>query len=119
MSLVVAADPVPLGTDADGVVRVGKTRVTLDTVVAAFQDGATAEEIVHQYPSLRLADVYVVIGYYLEHQAEVHAYLGERERRAEEVRRENEARFDPQGVRDRLLAGWEARFSPGTAKAAT
>jgi uncharacterized protein (DUF433 family) len=95
---------VPLRTDIDGVIRVGKTRVTLDTVVAAFRDGATAEEIVHQYPSVRLADIYFVIGYYLEHQAEVDAYLQERERLAGEVRKENETRFDPQGLRDRLLA---------------
>jgi hypothetical protein len=84
--------------------RVGKTRVTLDTLVYAFRDGATAEEIVQQYPSLRLEDVYSVIGYYLRRQDEVDAYLQEREQAAAEVRRQNEARFDPQGVRDRLLA---------------
>ena len=44
MIFEVVADPIPLQTDADGVVRVGGTRVTLDTVVAAFADGATAEE---------------------------------------------------------------------------
>jgi len=101
---LVVVNQVPLQTDVDAVVRIGKTRVTLDTLVAAFRDGATAEEIVHQYPSLRLADVYSVIGYYLEHQAEVDAYLRERERRASEVQEENEARFDPGSVRDRLLA---------------
>ena len=49
-SLVIAAEPIPLEADSDGVVRVGGTRVTLGTVVAAFQEGATAEEIVFQYP---------------------------------------------------------------------
>jgi hypothetical protein len=38
-------------TDADGVVRVAGTRVTLDTVVGAFDTGATAEEIAQQYSS--------------------------------------------------------------------
>ena len=33
---------VPIHTDADGVVRVAGTRVTLDTIVAAFDAGATA-----------------------------------------------------------------------------
>ncbi len=61
MSLVIVDEPIPLETDADGVVRVGGTRVTLDTVVAAFNEGATAEEIVSQYPTLHLADVYAVI----------------------------------------------------------
>lgn len=104
MSLAIVTEPLPLMTDADGVVRVGRTRVTLDTVVAAFQDGATAEEIVQQYPSLQLADVYAVIGYYLRKQPEVDAYLRQRQQQADEIRRQNEARFDPAGVRDRLLA---------------
>ena len=99
-----ATEVVPLRADADGVLRVGKTRVTLDTVVAAFSDGATAEEIAQRYPSLDLADVYQVIGYYLRRPTEVEAYLRRRRAKAARVRRENEARFDPRGVRDRLLA---------------
>jgi uncharacterized protein (DUF433 family) len=94
----------PLEVDPHGTVRVGKTRVTLDTMIAAFTDGATAEEIVQQYPSLQLADVYHVIGYYLRRPSEVDAYLQQRRAQADAVRQRNEARFDPQGVRDRLLA---------------
>ncbi len=104
MPLTVTPERVPLAVDRDGVVRVEGTRVTLDTVVAAFREGATAEEITQQYPSLRLADVYAVIGYYLRHQPEVDSYLRERQRHAAGARRTNEARFDPEGVRDRLLA---------------
>jgi uncharacterized protein (DUF433 family) len=104
MSLVVTAQPIPLTTDADGVVRVGGTRVTLDTVIVAFREGATPETIAQQYPSVALADVYAVLGYYLRHIPEVHAYLQQREEAAARVRQENEARFDPNGVRDRLLA---------------
>lgn len=104
MSLVVAQDPVPLASDADGVLRVGATRVTLDTVIAAFREGKTPEGIVEQYPSLSLDEVYSVVGYFLRHSREVDAYLCERRRIADDVRRENEARFDPAGVRDRLLA---------------
>ena len=104
MSFSFTTETLPLQADADGAVRVGKTRVTLDTVVAAFSDGATAEEIVQRYPSLELADVYHVIGYYLRRPAEVEAYLQERKSLAAAVRMQNEIRFDPQGVRDRLLA---------------
>ena len=43
MLLVLNADPIPLVTDANGVVRISKSRVTLDTVVTAFLEGATAE----------------------------------------------------------------------------
>ena len=95
---------VPVHTDADGVVRVGGTRVTLDTLVAAFDAGATAEEIVQQYPSVALADVYSVIAYYLRHQTEIQAYITQRQRQATQVREKNERRFDPSGVRDRLVA---------------
>lgn len=104
ITLLIATEPIPLETDADGVVRVGGTRVTLDTVVAAFKEGATAEEIVYQYPSLSLADVYFVIGYYLQRRTDVEAYLRWRQRQANEARKQNEARFDPHGIRDRLLA---------------
>lgn len=104
MSLSIETPHVPLETDPDGVVRVGNTRMTLDTLIAAFQEGATAEEILHQYPVLELADIYSVIGYYLRQQADVDTYLRQRQEHADQVRRENEHRFDPQGVRDRLLA---------------
>ena len=104
MVLSPTTEVIPLAVDAHGVMRVGSTRVTLDTVLAAFADGATAEEIVQQYPSLQLADVYSVIGYYLRHIAEVDAYLQQRHQQRATVRQQNEARFDPHGVRERLLA---------------
>jgi uncharacterized protein (DUF433 family) len=104
MSLSIAIEPLPLTKDADGVVRVGGTRVTLDTLVEAFHEGLTAEEIVQQYPSVALADIYAVIGYYLRRRTEVEAYLEERRRKAREVRERNEARTDPRGIRERLLA---------------
>ncbi len=45
-------DPLPLKVDSDEVIRVGNTRVTLDTIVAVFNNGATPEEIIFQFPSL-------------------------------------------------------------------
>jgi uncharacterized protein (DUF433 family) len=104
MTLTIDTEPVPLLTDKDGVVRVGGTRVTLDTVVAAFKEGATAEEIVQQYPSLQLADVYAVISYYLRNHSKVESYLRKRQKQADAIRKQNEARFDPHGIRERLLA---------------
>ena len=104
MTLALTADPLPLAADADGVLRVGATRVSLDTLVTAFLEGATAEEIAQQYPSLSLPDVYAVISYYLRHATKVNDYLRERQQKAGQVRLENERRFDPEGVRDRLLA---------------
>ncbi|MEW5830264.1 MAG: DUF433 domain-containing protein, partial [Chloroflexota bacterium] len=52
MTLEIETQPLPLAVDIDGVVRISGTRVTLDTVIYAFLDGATAEEIAQQYPSL-------------------------------------------------------------------
>jgi len=106
MALEIADTPLPLANDADGVIRVGGTRVTLDTVISAFTRGATAEEIVQQYPSLQLADVYATLGYYLRHHAAVETYLLQRKEQARLIRQQNEERFDPTGLRDRLLARW-------------
>lgn len=75
MALEVKFDHIPLVVDRHGVARVGGTRVTLDTVVGAFKDGATAERIVEQYPTLKLANVYFVIGFYLAHAEYVDKYL--------------------------------------------
>jgi uncharacterized protein (DUF433 family) len=104
MVLAIGAEPTPLRTDAQGVVRVGDTRVTLDTVAAAFREGATPEEIVQRYPTLRLGDVYAVISYYLRHSLEVETYLRAQRESADALRGEIEAHFDPTGIRDRLLA---------------
>ena len=97
-------EQVPIHTDADGVVRVAGTRVTLDTIVAAFDAGAAAEEIAEQYSCVLLPDVYSVITYYLWHKAEVSAYLQRRQEQAATVREEVERRFPSSDVRERLLA---------------
>jgi uncharacterized protein (DUF433 family) len=104
MSLTVEPQLVPLTTSPEGIVRVSGTRVTLDTVVSAFLDGATPETIAQQYPSLSLADVYAVISYYLRNRATVDGYLAQSQAAAAQVRQHNEARWDPTGVRARLLA---------------
>lgn len=104
MTLVLEAPPVPLRSDKHGVIRVGKTRVPLDTVVHAFNQGASPEEIAMSYPTLDLADVYAVINYYLYNRDKVDAYLRQREAAAARIRAENEKRFPSQGIRARLLA---------------
>jgi uncharacterized protein (DUF433 family) len=103
------AHPAPIKKDAHGVLRIGGTRVTLDTVVGAFNNGSSADEILLKYPSLNLTDVYAVITYYLWHRTEVDAYLQQRNELARSVRGEVEALFPPQGVRERLLARRNAK----------
>lgn len=75
MKLEVRTDPSPLREDLGGAIRVGSTRVALETLLHLYRRGASPEEIVASFPTLKLADVYSVIGYYLRHQPEVDAYL--------------------------------------------
>lgn len=104
MSLSLQTKPVPLTWDEQGVLRVGPTRVSLDTVIYAYKQGATPEEIVADYSTLDLPDVYAVIAYYLQDEAEVEDYLRGREARRDEVRRQMDERFPQAGLRERLLA---------------
>ena len=97
-------DPVPMAMDKDGMVRIGGTRVTLDTVVACYQQGDTAEDIVDGFPSLALADVYAVIAYYLRHQEMVDRYIAQNEAEAEKERRAFEAQFGKPPTRAELEA---------------
>ena len=92
----------PLRRDNAGAIRVGSSRVLLELVIRAFQDGATAEGIAQRYPSATLSDIYSVIAYYLRHRGEIDAYLQEREQLAESVRQRVSSL---QGeIRDGLLA---------------
>lgn len=100
MSLKISTDPAPLSTDEDRVVRVGGTRVRLDTVVYAFNEGASA---LQQYPSLALMDIYATISYYLQHRTSVDEFLKDRQQEHDRVRQGNESRVDPAGLRERLL----------------
>ena len=101
--LAIAAEATPLELDKDGVVCVVGTRVTLDSVVGEFKDGATAEEIAQRYPVLALPDVYAVIAYYLRRTAEVDGYLAEGEAQADAARIEYAKVFNERGIRERLL----------------
>jgi uncharacterized protein (DUF433 family) len=110
MTLTAQAETPPFRQDTSGAVRVGDSRVLLELVINAFQDGATPEAIVQRYPTLSLTDVYAVVTYYLRHPTEVEAYLAEREEKAEEVREriENQQR-DLSEIRARLAARREPR----------
>jgi uncharacterized protein (DUF433 family) len=99
------AIPVPLRADEHGGLRIGKTRVLLETLLAAYEHGADPESIVRAYDTLDLADVYAVIAWHLRHKPEVDEYLRRRQAEADELRQKIEASQpkDP-GLRERLLA---------------
>ncbi|MFZ4813403.1 MAG: DUF433 domain-containing protein [Phototrophicaceae bacterium] len=97
---------VPIHTDADGEVRVSGTRVTLYTLLRAYQRGDTPQEIHEGFPSVPLADIYLVIGYYLDHQSAVDAYLQQIEADAGDIQQQLEALYTPEqkAKRDQLVA---------------
>ncbi len=105
MAFLVKTDAPPIREEADGALRIGTSRVLLELVIRAFQDGSTPETIVQRYATLTLQDVYSVIAYYLRHRDEVEDYLALRERQAEEVRQRIEAQQgDLSEIRARLQA---------------
>ena len=104
MPLVIEAESPPLRMSEGGTIHVGGSRVTLDTVVIAYQQGDSPETIADSYPSVPLAEIFAVITYYLRHRDEVEAYLAEGELIADRVRKEYEARFPSAGLKEKLLA---------------
>jgi len=105
MSVTIKTDPLLLSEDTSGSLRIGQTRVLVELVLWAFQDGATPEAIVQRYPTLSLVDVYTVITYYLQHHEEMERYLAKQDQRAAEVRQRIErGQGDLAELRSRLLA---------------
>ncbi|NER97237.1 MAG: DUF433 domain-containing protein [Symploca sp. SIO1B1] len=109
MSIVLECEALPLRKDESGAIRIGNSRVLLELVIRAFQDGASPESIVQRYTSLSLSEVYTTIGYYLRHQQEIDSYLNHREQLAESVRqRLSTVQTDLSLIRSRLLAQKES-----------
>jgi uncharacterized protein (DUF433 family) len=105
LSMVAALEksqPVPLVQHPSGTLVLAGTRVPLDIVAEAFYRGASAEEIVEQYPALNLPDLYSVLAYVLRHEAEIAEYLKERAVHKAALREDIEQRFPPKGIRERL-----------------
>jgi uncharacterized protein (DUF433 family) len=94
---------VPLTENEHGVLRVAGTRVSLDSVIAAFDQGETPEQIVQNFPVLKLDDVYAIITYYLRNADTVRAYLAEQDRQAEALRQQIREGSPTNHLRERVL----------------
>jgi uncharacterized protein (DUF433 family) len=116
MTLPLTADPLPIHLEPSGAMRIGTTRVTLESVIRAHRHGLSPEQIVEQYDTLILGDVYSVISYYLHHRRELDEYVVERERNVDRLEAEALANGQsPTGLRKRLeakLAGNQPPCSP-------
>ena len=104
MILEIHTEQILLRATEEGMVYIGQTRVPLETVIDVFNEGKSAEEIVSQFPVLSLADVYLVIGYYLQHKSEIDEYIEKAHTHSEQIKRVNQARFNTSNLRERLLA---------------
>lgn len=90
MAFEIHVDKAPLRVADSGTVYIGQTRVTLQTVIAAFHLGDSPEQIIMSFDVLSLADVYAVIAYYLCHREEVDAYIHQQEVESEKFRKKME-----------------------------
>mgnify|MGYP003624064142 CR=1 FL=1 len=87
-------------TDEHGAMRVGHTRVLLESVIYPFQEGQSPEMIRQQYPALNLEEVYGAITFYLANRESVSHYLERQEKLWEELRQKAEQ--NPSPVVERL-----------------
>ena len=68
----------------DGGYYVAGTRISLDSVVYAFNRGDSPERILEEFPLLdKLSRVFGAIAFYLDHKADIDKYLEETEREFE------------------------------------
>jgi len=86
--------------DEHNVLRVGKSRVMLDSVLAAWEHGHSPETIRAQYPSLTLEEVYGAITWCLSHADEAAEYMKRQNATWMHWRNRSESTGD--ALRDRL-----------------
>lgn len=91
--------------DQAGVLRVGNSHVMLDSVLAAFLEGHSAETIQSLYPSLSLESVYGAIAHYLGHREEIDRYLNQQDATWAKWREQAERSSAPVVRRLRALHG--------------
>jgi uncharacterized protein (DUF433 family) len=74
----------PYIEERSGGLYVAGSGVSLDSVVIRFQEGASPDQIVRSFPSLKPSQVYGVIAYYLENENAIKDYIAEGERELEQ-----------------------------------
>ena len=67
----------------DGNLYIGKSRVTLETIILKWRAGDAPEALHQGFPSVPLAAIYGSIAYYLEHQEELDQMFREDQQRYE------------------------------------
>lgn len=93
-----------LTQDSDGYIHVTGHRIGLQDVVYYYNQGHSPEMLVEVFPTLSLAVIHKVLGYYLEHQAEVNAAVAANESEMEQQRAAAPRGPDATELRRRLAA---------------
>lgn len=86
MAIVETTQELPLTVTADGTIKISGSRVSLDSVIFNYRQGATVEKVAMRFQGRRLADIHSCIAYFLNHQEEVNKYLADREQSAVDLR---------------------------------
>jgi uncharacterized protein (DUF433 family) len=91
----------------NGVLRVTGTRIPLELIVEHYKAGETPEQIVEAFDTLRLADVYTLIGYYLDNRAEVDEFVRRMDALGDELERKIKAEMPLRsGLKQELKERW-------------
>lgn len=98
----------------DGGYWITGTRISLDSIIAAFNRGAAPETIRRSFPLLSLEEVYGAITFYLAHESQIDQYLRESnaELDAQETARREQLRASKPELYDRLLRAREETKTP-------
>ena len=99
----------PLRIDEVGGIRIGQSRVTLDSLLAAYHAGSTPEEISVQYSVLELSDIYATIAYYLSNRSQLDSYLEKRRQESEHRRMQLAQTNNLNDLRSRLISRRQAQ----------
>jgi hypothetical protein len=82
-------------------------------VLHHYKAGATPEQIACKFPSLRLADIYSVVAYYLNHRDAIEQYLRESEAAGDVIQAQIESHpgyvSAMDEIRTRLLTRWSSQ----------
>jgi uncharacterized protein (DUF433 family) len=94
----------PLILVNDGTIRMTGSRVSLEVIFREFKQGATAEQLLEDFPSLTLRDIYGAIYYYLDNTEAVEDYMRQQEDSAAETCAFLASHLDSAALRTRIRA---------------
>lgn len=92
----------PLILGDDGTIRISGSRVSLEIIVRQFKQGATAEQLLEDFPSLTLRDIYGTIYYYLDNTEAVEDYMRQQEKTIAQIQAFLASHIDSATLRVRI-----------------